>query len=115
MADIVWKTLELYDLTGRVLAFMMDNASNNDTFVAAIEKKCIAKKIKFSAQESRLRCLPHTIHLAALQLLESIGAVEKNPKKKTPYQESATVPTDSDELDAEAAAFDEENEEETTP
>ncbi|KAJ7024436.1 hypothetical protein C8F04DRAFT_921985, partial [Mycena alexandri] len=100
MAEIVWKTLEDYQLTGRVLAIMMDNASNNDTLVAAIEQKCLEKKIKFSAQNSRLRCMPHTVHLAVIQLLEAIGAVEKSKKSRAaPYQESVTVPPDTEDLD----------------
>jgi hypothetical protein len=45
----------------------MDNATNNDTMVEAIERKCQAENIPFSAQHSRLRCMPHTVHLAALK------------------------------------------------
>ncbi|KAE9386879.1 hypothetical protein BT96DRAFT_761860, partial [Gymnopus androsaceus JB14] len=64
MADAVWGTLEKFNLVGRVLAFMMDNASNNDTLVEAIECKCNAQNIPFNATHSRLCCMPHTVHLA---------------------------------------------------
>lgn len=47
---------------------MMDNATNNDTLVEAIEHKCKAENIKFDAQKSRLRCMPHTVHLATLKV-----------------------------------------------
>ncbi|KAJ7741767.1 hypothetical protein DFH07DRAFT_695537, partial [Mycena maculata] len=55
-------------LIHQVIAFMMDNATNNDTLVEAIERLCLAKKIKFSAQNSRLRCMPHTVDLAVIQI-----------------------------------------------
>ncbi|KAJ7030509.1 hypothetical protein C8F04DRAFT_961456, partial [Mycena alexandri] len=97
MVEIVWKTLEDYQLKDCVLGIMMDNASNNDTLVAAIEQKCLEKNIKFSAQISRLRCMPHTVHLAVLQ---AIGAVEKSKKTRaSPYQESVTVPPDTEDID----------------
>ncbi|KAF9064693.1 hypothetical protein BDP27DRAFT_1230053, partial [Rhodocollybia butyracea] len=107
MAGVVWATLEKFNLVGRILAFMMDNASNNDTLVDEIERKCHAKNIPFNATHSRLRCMPHTVHLAVLKLLEAIGAVEKDSKKSTePYQDAVTsVPGDAD-LDAAAAAVD---------
>ncbi|KAJ7442860.1 hypothetical protein FB451DRAFT_1019775, partial [Mycena latifolia] len=80
MAEIVWKTLTDYGLTvtffsrwwnslsSQVISFMMDNATNNDTLVEAIERMCIANNIKFSAKNSRLRCMPHTVHLAVIQV-----------------------------------------------
>ncbi|KAJ7191892.1 hypothetical protein GGX14DRAFT_337165, partial [Mycena pura] len=66
---------------------------NNDTLVEAIEQRCCERNIKFSAQNSRLRCMPHTVHLAVMQLPEAICAVEKSSKTRaSPYQESVTVP-----------------------
>lgn len=47
---------------------MMDNASNNDTMIEAIESRCHEAGVKFSARKSRMRCMPHTIHLAALKV-----------------------------------------------
>ncbi|KAF9070583.1 hypothetical protein BDP27DRAFT_1149764, partial [Rhodocollybia butyracea] len=107
MADVVWDTLEKYGLIGQVLAFMMDNATNNDTLLEAIERKCHARNIPFNAQHSRLRCMPHTVHLAVLKLLEAIGAVEKDCKRLGPYQDAVVGAPDSEELDAYAAASDE--------
>lgn len=52
------------------MAFVMDNASNNDTMVEAIAQKCRENNIEFSAKDSRLRCMPHTVHLAALKVSE---------------------------------------------
>ena len=46
----------------------MDNATNNDTMIRAIERSCHKVGIKFSATDARGRCMPHTIHLAAIQV-----------------------------------------------
>ncbi|KAF9066812.1 hypothetical protein BDP27DRAFT_1226869, partial [Rhodocollybia butyracea] len=104
MADAVWDTLEKYGLVGQVLAFMMDNASNNDTLLETIECKCHAQNIPFNAQHSQLRCMPHTVHLAVLKLLEAIGAVEKDSKKLGPYQDAVVGAPEDEELDAYAAS-----------
>ncbi|KAJ7192894.1 hypothetical protein GGX14DRAFT_333423, partial [Mycena pura] len=108
MAESVWTTLEKFGLEKRVMGFMMDNASNNDTLIEAIELKCIAADIKFSAKRSRLRCMPHTIHLAVMILLKAIGAVddESRGKKAQPYQESVTSSPASDADDEDAVKFD---------
>ncbi|KAK0197812.1 hypothetical protein F5146DRAFT_886013, partial [Armillaria mellea] len=65
-----------------VVAFVMDNALNNDTMVEAIEQKCIVAGIVFSARESWLHCIPYMVHLAALKLLEAIGALSPSEQKK---------------------------------
>lgn len=48
---------------------MMDNASNNDMLMDALEIRCLGAGIVFSASEARMRCMPHTIHLAAIKVL----------------------------------------------
>jgi hypothetical protein len=50
------------------MAFVMDNATNNDTMIEEIEDMSITEGIDFSARRSRLRCMPHTVHLAALKV-----------------------------------------------
>jgi hypothetical protein len=85
MAAVVWSTLETYNIQDKVLskqspscnllsdteiiAVMMDNASNNDTLMTVLESKCWMEGIKFSATDARMRCMPHTIHLAAIKVL----------------------------------------------
>jgi hypothetical protein len=49
---------------------MMDNASNNDTLMSALEIRCLEAGIDFSASDARLRCMPHTIHLAAIKVFK---------------------------------------------
>jgi hypothetical protein len=85
MAAAVWKTVEDFKLKGRVsvassphfpsssqpfqiTAFVMDNATNNDTMIEAFEKRCRAEGIYFSEMDGRMRCMPHTIHLSALKV-----------------------------------------------
>lgn len=46
----------------------MDNASNNDTLIEAFEAKCTVCDIDFRASDARIRCMPHTGHLAALKV-----------------------------------------------
>ena len=46
----------------------MDNASNNDTLMEALESRCLNAGIEFSASAARMRCIPHTIHLAAIKV-----------------------------------------------
>jgi hypothetical protein len=46
----------------------MDNATNNDTMVVALEKKCLKENIPFSSDRARMRCMPHTVHLAAVKV-----------------------------------------------
>jgi hypothetical protein len=51
------------------MSFVMDNASNNDTLMEHIEIKCASAGIPFDATEARVRCMPHTAHLAAIKVL----------------------------------------------
>ena len=46
----------------------MDNASNNNTLMTSLESRCQQQGISFSAQDARMRCMPHTIHLAAIKV-----------------------------------------------
>ncbi|KAJ6535796.1 hypothetical protein DFH09DRAFT_893750, partial [Mycena vulgaris] len=79
-----------------ILTFVMDNASNNDTMVQHFQQKCEEHMIEFDAAEARIRCMPHTAHLAAVKLLEAIGVISKSTKKKaegrsTSYQDTVSA------------------------
>jgi hypothetical protein len=52
----------------QVVAFVMDNATNNNTLVQHFASKCHSHNIPFSETNSCMRCLPHVIHLAALEV-----------------------------------------------
>ncbi|KAI3603582.1 transposase-like protein [Moniliophthora roreri] len=110
IAASVWQTLELYGLKGKISAFAMDNATNNDTLVQAIQDRCDAEGIDFDANRARLRCLPHTVHLAALELLNGLGAYPHVARwklaQKAAYQDSVTTPVGR-EHDDDAEAYEE--------
>ncbi|KIM79415.1 hypothetical protein PILCRDRAFT_10252 [Piloderma croceum F 1598] len=77
MAHTVYKTLKLYGLRGRVVAINCNNASNNDTMVDELERLHAEDGFEFKATEAQIQCIPHTVHLLALELLEFIGAVKR--------------------------------------
>ncbi|KAF5362633.1 hypothetical protein D9758_009592 [Tetrapyrgos nigripes] len=52
MSEAVWDTLSSYGIQDKIMAFVMDNASNNNTMVNAFEQKCNKHGIIFSAQYS---------------------------------------------------------------
>lgn len=62
----------------QVIAINCDNASNNDTMSEDIEARSMAEGFEFDAQESRLRCMPHTVHLAALEVSNLASHKETN-------------------------------------
>ena len=53
----------------QIIAIVMDNASNNNTLMTSLERRCQQRGVEFSAQDARMRCMPHTIHLAAIKVL----------------------------------------------
>jgi hypothetical protein len=84
LAEAVWQTMGLYGLRGRVChprylllkrhltlpqvkCINCDNASNNDTMMDGLETLHAEAGLEFDAQEARLRCMPHTVHLSALE------------------------------------------------
>jgi hypothetical protein len=73
-----------------------DNATNNDTLLESLEERCNEEGIDFSHTKARIRCLPHIVHLAAMQLLEGIGAIKSGAGSRGVYQESVTAPVDRD-------------------
>ncbi|KAF5372594.1 hypothetical protein D9758_005206 [Tetrapyrgos nigripes] len=82
VADAVWDTLEKFGITAWVVAFVMDNKTNNDTLVEYFGQKCTEQVLK---------------------LLEAIGAVSKASSQEA-YQDSATACVER-EFDDEAMLF----------
>ncbi|PBK63978.1 hypothetical protein ARMSODRAFT_1023610 [Armillaria solidipes] len=106
----------LYGLRDKIIAMMLDYASNNDMLVQGIESRCHKEGIVFDAKLSRLRCMPHTVHLAAIKLLEAIGVISKKSAKKAAgqssnYQDAATAHVDRSN-DVEAALQDDPDDDE---
>jgi hypothetical protein len=59
IATVIGEVITTYDLKGKVSAYQMDNATNNDTALAAMN----------SGPQTRLRCLGHIINLIVKALL----------------------------------------------
>ena len=55
-------------VTLQIMVFMTDNASNNNTLVEALVALAAKKYILLDAKLICLRCMPHTVHLAALKV-----------------------------------------------
>ncbi|KAJ6524994.1 hypothetical protein B0H19DRAFT_864537, partial [Mycena capillaripes] len=113
LANAVWSAVELYGLKGKILTIVMDNASNNDTMPEHFQSMCEERGIEFDAVESRIRCMPHTAHLAAIKLLEAIGVITKSDRKKaggrgSAYQDAVSAPLSREEDDD--AEYDEDEE-----
>jgi hypothetical protein len=65
MADVISQMLQQFSINSRTVGyFVLDNASNNDSAVAAI-----AQKMDFDAAYRRIRCGPHTLNLIGQVLL----------------------------------------------
>ncbi|KAF8987560.1 hypothetical protein BDQ17DRAFT_1206403, partial [Cyathus striatus] len=101
MAEAIWETLTMYDIQDQIMAFMLDNASNNDTFIDGIVSHCKKHNIDLNPMWICLWCMPHTVHLAAIQLLEATGAVSCSDSRKAAvhggnYQLSVIAPFNSD-------------------
>jgi len=85
MAHAVYDTMKTYGLRGRVshstiyslyntnqyfqvIGLNCDNAPNNDTMADELEVLHEADGFEFDATEARIRCMPHTVHLSALEV-----------------------------------------------
>jgi hypothetical protein len=67
IARTIAQTLEVYGITSdRLGYFVLDNATNNDTAVAAL-----ARVYDFDATHQRLRCGPHTLNLIGQAIIFS--------------------------------------------
>ena len=68
-ADLIWKILEVYQLTHKLGYFTMNNASNNDTALGEIQRLSQLKGVKFDPSERRVRCFGHIINLVVKAFL----------------------------------------------
>lgn len=58
----------------QILAVTADNASNNTTFLKALEDTCNKKEINFDHKKNSIRCLAHIINLTVQEILRYIKA-----------------------------------------
>ncbi|CAB5217378.1 unnamed protein product [Rhizophagus irregularis] len=62
----------------QILGVTTDNASNNITFLQAVEDELSKKFIRFESKDKHVRCLAHVMNLAAQQALTTLKAIEDN-------------------------------------
>ncbi|TRM57541.1 hypothetical protein BD626DRAFT_411792, partial [Schizophyllum amplum] len=110
MAEAVWETLVMYGIEAKLMVVMADNATNNDTLVDALAERLHAAGIHFVAKDARGRCMPHTVHLSALELLEGVGAITKEKASRANYQDDVSAPLDRS-FDDDAAGADDSDDE----
>ena len=72
LAHIVMETIRYYGLETKVIAVTSDNASNNNTMMVELQRLMWKEgAFGFRATDARMRCLAHTIHLAAMKVCSS--------------------------------------------
>ncbi|KAL5478914.1 hypothetical protein ACEPAI_2201 [Sanghuangporus weigelae] len=99
LAAIVWSTVEMYGLKNKLIAINCDNASNNDTMMQHLEAHMRDDGImSFSADKAQMRCMPHIVHLAAMKLLEVIGAAKGINEQTRNYQSDINPPGEDEEV-----------------
>ena len=57
---------------------MTDNASNNITFLKAVESDLSQRYIYYDSDNKHVRCLAHVINLAAQQVLTTLKATDND-------------------------------------
>ena len=50
------------------MAISSDNASSNDTMMDSLEVKLAGNGIQFGTEEAHVHCMPHTVHLSAMEV-----------------------------------------------
>ena len=62
IADVIWKILDIFEITRRIGYITTDNTTNNDTTIAQLATNFRNVGIEFNAKESRVRCFGHIIN-----------------------------------------------------
>lgn len=57
----------------KVLAFTMDNASPNDTFITCLQDHGVEIGLNFSECDNQVRCLAHVLNLSVQDILKCLG------------------------------------------
>ncbi|KAI9569188.1 hypothetical protein HD554DRAFT_2020906 [Boletus coccyginus] len=68
LAHVIYNTLNIYGLKDHVIAINADNALNNDTMVEHLVTLLRQDFINFNLLYAQMWCMPHTVHLAALEV-----------------------------------------------
>ena len=69
----------------------MDNASNNITFLRAVEAYLSEKFIHFDSEDRHVRCLAHVINLAVQQVLATLKAIDNNESNENFNEQTGSL------------------------
>jgi hypothetical protein len=69
----------------------MDNATNNDTFIANLEELLRRRDIVYDSSQHRIICFPHVVHICVTHVIKQFT--------KTPQEESEDFSDADDELE----------------
>ncbi|KAJ2927910.1 hypothetical protein H1R20_g9190, partial [Candolleomyces eurysporus] len=68
------KIVDDYGIAHRIGLITLDNASNNNTFMEALERDLHRRNLGFSDDGNRIRCFPHVINLASGAVITALKA-----------------------------------------
>ncbi|CAE6344915.1 unnamed protein product [Rhizoctonia solani] len=74
------------NLIDRIGHITLDNASNNDTLMAELERAFIDKGHPLDRKLNRIRCFPHVINLAVQALLDALPGVARQFREEADDQ-----------------------------
>ena len=69
----------------------MDNATNNNTFIANLEELLRRRDIVYDSSQHRIICFPHVVHICVMHVIKQFT--------KTPQEESEDFSDADDELE----------------
>ncbi|THH15387.1 hypothetical protein EUX98_g9474 [Antrodiella citrinella] len=67
-----FKIIEEYGIEKKIGQVTMDNASNNNTLMEALERELLKRGIPFHRDGNRVRCFPHIINITVQAILEEL-------------------------------------------
>ncbi|GBC14448.2 ribonuclease H-like protein [Rhizophagus irregularis DAOM 181602=DAOM 197198] len=76
--DAFLKSLKNFNIESKILGVTTDNASNNVTFLKAVESDLSQRYIYYDSEDKHVRCLAHIINLAAQQVLTTLKATDND-------------------------------------
>ncbi len=88
MIKIVVNILKKYKLENRLLAIIIDNASNNEKMKKEMKKILKELDIEWDHEKNHVSCIAHVIQLAVNELLESMKVSAVNDKMNEIFQEN---------------------------
>ncbi|CAB5352179.1 unnamed protein product [Rhizophagus irregularis] len=76
--DAFLKSLKNFNIESKILGVTTDNASNNITFLKAVESDLSQRYIYYDSDDKHVRCLAHIINLVAQQVLTTLKATDND-------------------------------------